>query len=171
MQCLRADVQVASGFNPATIIGILCVFRYRYPRFEHRDLLRLLEKYIAVEKQTIRRDEALENELRVLQMMVERAKHPPPIRPTRLSPMFVPTTTSSSRDTTLAPTPWSEGVQVDGAGGLGEGWGLGVGDMPDDANPWLWAQCLNQLVPQLEETAGFLPLPGFGGVRRGLVWG
>ena len=65
--------QVASGFNPATIIGILCVYGYRDTRFDRHYLLNLLRSYISFEKNTIRRDETLENELRVLEMMVDKA--------------------------------------------------------------------------------------------------
>ena len=135
-------VQVASGFNPATIIGILCVFHYRDPRFEHADLLRLLEKYIAIEKQTVRRDEALENELVVLQMMVERATLPQPQPP--VPPL-------ARRASGVVPPP----LEISD---LGAEYAV-FGDMPDDANPMLWAQCLNSLVPQLDETAGFVAVP------------
>ena len=65
--------QVASGFNPATILGILCVYKYEDPRFDHDYLLNLLRSYIRAEKNTVRRDETLENELRVLDMMVDKA--------------------------------------------------------------------------------------------------
>lgn len=64
---------MASGFNPATIIGILCVYGYRDERFDRDYLLNVLRDYISAEEKTVRRDERLESELRVLQMMVEKA--------------------------------------------------------------------------------------------------
>lgn len=66
--------QVASGFSPATVIGILCARRHRDPRIDYVHLLSLLEGYIAVEKTTSRTDESLEAELRVLDLMVDQAK-------------------------------------------------------------------------------------------------
>ncbi|KAK4684682.1 hypothetical protein P7C73_g5486, partial [Tremellales sp. Uapishka_1] len=65
---------VASGFFSATILGILCGTRHRDKRLNYHELLRLLCGYIAVEKTTSRKDESLEAELSVLDMMVERAQ-------------------------------------------------------------------------------------------------
>ncbi|ORY35424.1 fungal-specific transcription factor domain-domain-containing protein [Naematelia encephala] len=64
---------VASGFNPATIIGILCVWSFRDHRYDFDTLMPLLQDYVAAERLNQRRDEQLENELRVLDMMVEKA--------------------------------------------------------------------------------------------------
>lgn len=67
---------MASGFNPATIIGIICVRQPGREHYEPDRLLDLLEKYIALEEKTVRRDAGLEQELYVLRMMVRKAKNP-----------------------------------------------------------------------------------------------
>lgn len=53
---------------------MLCVYKYRDPQFDHDYLLNLLQTYIRIEKKTVRQDETLETELRVLEMMVHKAK-------------------------------------------------------------------------------------------------
>ncbi|ORX38629.1 fungal-specific transcription factor domain-domain-containing protein [Kockovaella imperatae] len=66
---------VASGFNTATILGCLCIFPMRGDGdFDQRSVLQLLEKYVSIQEKTLRRDERLEDELRVLRMMLQRAK-------------------------------------------------------------------------------------------------
>ncbi|WVQ99897.1 hypothetical protein IAU59_007040 [Kwoniella sp. CBS 9459] len=64
---------VASGFNSATILGILCHLGYRDSRFAKGQLRALLQEYISLEEKTIRRDEALETELTVLKLMEAKA--------------------------------------------------------------------------------------------------
>ncbi|WVF72684.1 hypothetical protein IAT40_007502 [Kwoniella sp. CBS 6097] len=64
---------VASGFNSATILGILCHLGYRDSRFARGQLRALLQEYISLEEKTIRRDEALETELTVLKLMEAKA--------------------------------------------------------------------------------------------------
>ncbi|WWC71673.1 uncharacterized protein I206_105631 [Kwoniella pini CBS 10737] len=64
---------VASGFNSATILGILCHMGYKDSRFPKGSLRKVLQNYIALEEKTLRRDEALETELVVLKMMESKA--------------------------------------------------------------------------------------------------
>ncbi|WVW85748.1 hypothetical protein I302_107786 [Kwoniella bestiolae CBS 10118] len=64
---------VASGFNSATILGILCHLGYKDVQFPKGSLRSMIQAYIALEEKTIRRDEALETELMVLKMMEARA--------------------------------------------------------------------------------------------------
>ncbi|KAL7423442.1 hypothetical protein Q5752_001022 [Cryptotrichosporon argae] len=61
---------VASGFSPATILGILLARSRRDPFVDYDDVKHLLKAYIAIEKTTSRRDPSLEAELHVLDMMV-----------------------------------------------------------------------------------------------------
>lgn len=68
---------MASGFNPAVVIGILCLFHAHDPRFDKAKMLGLVESYIKVEERTVRRDDSLETELHVLRTMVDKAKNPP----------------------------------------------------------------------------------------------
>ncbi|OCF57395.1 hypothetical protein L486_04853 [Kwoniella mangroviensis CBS 10435] len=64
---------VASGFNSATILGILCHLGYKDSRFPKGSLRSMIQAYIALEEKTIRRDEALETELMVLRLMEAKA--------------------------------------------------------------------------------------------------
>ncbi|WWD18968.1 hypothetical protein CI109_103425 [Kwoniella shandongensis] len=64
---------VASGFNPATIIGILCFLGYRDDRFQPGELRSVLQQYIELEEKTVRKDQTLETELTVLKIMVRKA--------------------------------------------------------------------------------------------------
>ncbi|KAK8854883.1 hypothetical protein IAR55_003622 [Kwoniella newhampshirensis] len=64
---------VASGFNPATIVGILCFLGYQDERFRPGELRSVLQAYIKLEEKTVRRDETLETELRVLRLMEGKA--------------------------------------------------------------------------------------------------
>ncbi|WWC63185.1 uncharacterized protein I303_105785 [Kwoniella dejecticola CBS 10117] len=64
---------VASGFNSATILGILCHMGYQNAQFPRGSLRKILQDYICLEEKTLRRDEALETELIVLKMMEGKA--------------------------------------------------------------------------------------------------
>ncbi|WVQ68204.1 uncharacterized protein L199_006411 [Kwoniella botswanensis] len=69
----QSATMVASGFNSATILGILCHLGYKDSRFPKGSLRSMIQAYIALEEKTIRRDEALETELMVLRMMEAKA--------------------------------------------------------------------------------------------------
>ena len=70
--------QVASGFNSATVIGVICICAVRR-RFQNEDLrykqlLQVLERYIEMELRTVRKDEKVFKELDVLRYMVNFVK-------------------------------------------------------------------------------------------------
>lgn len=65
--------KVASGFSPACVLGLLLARAKREQEFNYDAIRNLLVEYINVEKTTLRRDMTLENELRVLDMMLAQA--------------------------------------------------------------------------------------------------
>lgn len=135
MTCSSSQ-QVASGFNPAAIIGIICALRLKSDKFDRGNLMCLLQDYIAAEERTARKDETLEAELAVLRMMLEmgrrgrtsslsrdrsgttpRATVIPPVPPPSLQPAVPPVSSMgvagpsselvlSHADGWLAPPPW-----------------------------------------------------------------
>ncbi|OCF37822.1 hypothetical protein I316_00046 [Kwoniella heveanensis BCC8398] len=87
---------VASGFNSATILGILCHLGYRDSRFAQGQLRALLQEYISLEEKTIRRDEALETELTVLKLMEAKAlEREEKDRRSRITPILGAATSAS----------------------------------------------------------------------------
>ncbi|WOO82499.1 putative transcriptional regulatory protein [Vanrija pseudolonga] len=64
---------VASGFSPATVVGILLAYPKRLKQFNYAHIRALYTEYLEVERKTTRRDESLENEIRVLDMILQHA--------------------------------------------------------------------------------------------------
>lgn len=66
--------QVASGFNPALIMGIVCFYNAQHHKYKVEELLQLLSKYLEVESKTLRKGPVLEEELKALKFLHKSAK-------------------------------------------------------------------------------------------------
>jgi hypothetical protein len=65
---------VASGFNPALIMGIVCFFNAQHHKYQVQELLGLLSKYLEVESKTLRTGPVLQEELRALKFLHKSAR-------------------------------------------------------------------------------------------------
>jgi hypothetical protein len=80
----RAEDQVASGFQAATVIGCYCISLQQHRKLPRNDprlsdvgpMLALLESYIEMEEKTTRQDEQLFVELQVLRICVDYIRNP-----------------------------------------------------------------------------------------------
>lgn len=68
------DKQVASGFNPALIMGIVCFFNAQHHKYQVQELLGLLSNYLEVESKTLRTGPVLQEELRALKFLHKSAR-------------------------------------------------------------------------------------------------
>lgn len=65
---------MASGFNPALIMGVVCFHHDQHHKYQVQELLRLLEKYLEVESKTLRKGPVLHQELRALWFLHKSAR-------------------------------------------------------------------------------------------------
>ena len=65
---------MASGFNPALIMGIVCFFNAQHHKYQVQELLGLLSKYLEVESKTLRTGPVLQEELRALKFLHKSAR-------------------------------------------------------------------------------------------------